>query len=478
MTALIGRKEARAELERAFDSPGAALVSVVGRRRVGKTFLVRQTFAERLAFTVTGIQNAPKRTQLQNFAEQLRITFHPDEAVPAFSDWITAMAALARSLDVALAERPEGRVVFFDELPWLASRKSGFLQGFGWFWNSYAETRGLVVVICGSAAAWMIRKVVRDRGSLHNRITHRIALYPFTLHETELFLQSRQVHLDRYQQLLLYIALGGVPFYLEQVRPGESAVQAIDRLLFGVLAPLAEEFHLLYASLFDNSEDHVDIVRALATKRRGLTRSEIVAASGQRSGGTLTRHLEELELSGFVATSYPFAKRSKDVLYRLIDEYSAFYLKYLDGTRQHESGTFLQIASSPSFVSWAGFAFEGVCLRHVRQMTQALGISGIYVATCSYLARANDTADGVQVDLLLDRADKAISLIEVKFAAEPYVVTKSYATELREKVSRFRVHTGTRKQLFLVLVAPYGLRQNQHSIGRVDAVVTMEELFA
>lgn len=477
MSQLIGREAARTELERAYDAEEAALVSVIGRRRVGKTFLVRETFAERVAFAVTGIQNASKRTQLDNFGEQLRRTFPEADSPTPHDSWLSALAALADQLETTFARRPEVRVVFFDELPWLASPKSGFLEGFAWFWNSWALRRRVVVIICGSAAAWMIRKVVRARGSLHNRITHRIALYPFSLYETELFFRSRGVALSRYQQLLVYLALGGVPFYLEQVRPGESAVQAIDRLLFGRHAPLAEEFRILYASLFDDSEDHVRIVRQLAAKRRGLTRTEIVTATRLQSGGTLTRRLEELELSGFIEATRPFGKRRKDVLYRLIDEYSIFYLKYLDGATRQAEGAFVQLAATPSFASWAGFSFEGICLRHIGQIKRALGIAGMHVVCSGYSAAGNKEVGGVQVDILLDRADGAISLLEAKFSAEPFVVTKAYAAALREKVARFRLHSGTRKQLFMVLVAPYGLRQNEHSLGLVDGVVTADELF-
>lgn len=478
MPELIGRTAARAELERAYNSTEAALVSVIGRRRVGKTFLVRETYAERLAFTLTGIRDASKRTQLDNFSEQLRRSFVGDEPGAQYDTWLAALAALADRLEAVFAERPRQRVVFFDELPWLASPKSGFLQGFAWFWNSWAQAHNVVVVICGSAAAWMIRKVVRARGSLHNRITHRIALFPFSLRETELFLRSRGVALNRYQQLLVYLALGGVPFYLEQVRVGESAVQAIDRLLFGRQAPLAEEFRILYASLFDDSEDHVRIVRELARKRRGLTRSELVAGTGLLSGGTLSRRLEELELSGFLEITAPLGKRRKGSLYRLIDEYSLFYLRYLDGRTREPVGTFVRLAATPSFVSWAGFSFEGVCLRHTAQLQRALGISGMHVVSSSFTARATDEANGVQIDLLLDRADGAISLLEAKFAAEPFVITKKYAAALREKIARFRVHTHTRKQVFLVLVAPYGLRQNEHSLGLIQGAITADDLFA
>ena len=474
---LIGRQPAIAELERAYVSPRSALVSVVGRRRVGKTFLVNEAYAERIAFAVTGLQGASKTDQLRNFGLQLATTFGGDAREHAHADWLPALAALAEHLDKLLAADPVRRVVFFDELPWLASRKSKFLMAFGWFWNSWAASRRVVVVICGSAASWMIGKIIRAKGSLHNRITHRIALYPFTLAETEAFLRTAGVSLDRYQIALLYMATGGVPFYLEQVRAGESAAQAIDRLLFRSSGPLRGEFDVLYAALFDNAAAHTAIVRALAANTGGLTRTEVLAKAGLPTGGTSTRYLEELVLSGFVAASPPFAGKKRNLLYRLIDEYSAFYLKFVEGAVAVGAGHFLQVAATPSYRSWAGLAFERLAMRHVDQLKAALGIAAVYTQVASYVARGSDERPGVQIDLLIDRADRAISLVEAKFYDEEYVVTKAYAEQLRRKRGRFREYTGTKKQLFWVLLTAFGLRQNRHSTGLVDTVLTLDALF-
>ncbi len=477
MALVIGRQQATEDLERAYSTDGPALVSVIGRRRIGKTYLIQNVYADRIAFSVTGLQGASKRTQLAAFYQQVARTFPTRDAPPTTGDWLVALGYLAARLDRVLADTPDKCVVFFDELPWLASAKSGFLMAFGWFWNSWAANRAVVVVICGSAASWMIRKVVRDRGSLHNRITHRIVLQPFTLQETELYLQYRGVRLERFQQLMLYMALGGVPFYLEQVRSGESAVAAIQRLLFDRSGPLRDEFHLLYASLFDDSGEHVRLIRALATKRRGLTRAELLKTKTIKSGGTLTLRLEELALSGFIELYRPFGKRTKDALYRVIDEFSVFHLQFIDGQSAAGGESFLRLYDSPAFTSWAGFSFESVCMQHADQIKTALGIAGIHASTAGYVARARDGVEGVQVDILFDRPDQAITLIEAKYSQDEYALTKAYAAPPREKVSRFRQHTSTKKQLFLALITTFGLRQNQYSIGLVDDVVALDDLY-
>ena len=472
---VVGRLAAKQVLATAYSSAEASLVSVVGRRRIGKTFLVKQVYADVLRFQVTGIAGASKVDQLANFALRIESAFGESPGSIRYSDWLQALADLTRRLD-ATAFGDGSRIgVFFDELPWLASRRSGFLQAFSWFWNSWAVDRDIVVVICGSAASWMVKKVVRDRGGLHNRITHRIRLEPFTLAEVRAFAEVRGLVDDPYQLVQLYMALGGVPFYLNQVLPGESAQQAIDRLLFAAAAPLEGEFANLYASLFESAEQHVAVVRALSSKQQGLRRNELAKLAGIGSSGTLARVLEELELSGFIMRSVPFGKKRNDALYRLVDEYTRFYFAFVEGHRQ---GTqrFTDLASRPRYRAWAGYAFENVALRHEQQLRAALGISGIHAVTSSYIANANEVADGVQIDLLFDRADRTVTLIEVKFTEEPFVLTKSYAAALRAKRSRFRQHTGTRKHVQVVLLTTFGLSSTAHVAGVVDVVLEIEAL--
>ena len=473
---VIARVAAQATLEEAYRSDRPALVSVVGRRRVGKTFLVRETYGDRLAFTTTGIANATLRLQLANFALQLQQTFAPRSEPRVFRTWLSALAALSEHLDESFARNEDSRVVFLDELPWLASVKSGFLQAFSWFWNSWAVSRRIVVVICGSAASWMIQKVVRDKGSLHNRITHRITLRPFTLPEFGQFLDSRGITDDPYQRLQLYMALGGVAFYLDLLSPGRSAEQNLQDLLFAEDAKLRGEFDVLYHSLFTQADRHIAVVRALSAKQVGLTRSDLTALIPLNSGGGLTKVLDELELSGFVGASKPFAAKKKQTLYQLIDEYSVFYLKFVEGT-EAGANVFSKITRSPSYRSWAGFAFERACLRNVAQITKALGISGIAVTASSYTAKADEDNAGLQIDLLLDRSDRSITIVEAKFSDDVYELTKKYAAELKEKVRLFKRHTRTKKQVFLALVTTYGMKRSPHAVGLIDQVVTMEDLF-
>ena len=473
----IGREKAVQTLETALAYRQSVLVSVIGRRRVGKTYLIRHQLDGHIVFSISGLQHADLKTQLANFELQLTSHFGAPKKKREIKDWLSAFAALAQSVDVQSATSEKRPVIFFDELPWLATRRSKFLQAFSWFWNSWAafRTTPVVVVICGSAASWMIKKVVRDKGGLHNRITHRIFLKPFTLYETALYLEKLRAVSDKYQQLLLYMALGGVPYYLEQVLPGESAIQAIQRLVFDENAPLRSEFQLLYASLFEHADRHIQLVRLLSAKHQGYTRKEIVAKSEVSNGGGLTRILEELTLSGFIESDIPFTSSSRATRYRLIDEYSAFYLKFVEPARQSRID-YINLSQQQSYRSWSGFAFERVCRKHTIQIQRALGLAGVFCKPYTYMHQGNDDAAGVQIDLLLDRADQSISLIETKFSSDSYQVTKDYANQLRQKKSRFRVHTKTKKHLWMVMLTTYGI-EGGNAVGIVDTSLTMDVIF-
>ncbi|MEZ4852094.1 MAG: ATP-binding protein [Bacteroidia bacterium] len=308
---IIGRKTQKQELTEALASNKAEMIAIVGRRRVGKTYLVSQMYHERIDFEITGLQYGNKRDQLENFSLQIRKHFPQYELNTIPKSWLQAFNHLTLALE-SLGKETK-RVVFLDELPWLASRKSGFLTGLSYFWNSWAAKQNVVVVICGSAASWMIKKVINDRGGLHNRVTRLLYLYPFTLAETEAYFQARNIKLSRYQILQLYMVMGGIPMYLDQVKAGLSAIQNIQNICFASTGYLRKEFERLFASLFSDYKKHISIIRALATKRKGLTRTEIINITQLTNSGKLTDILFELETSGFITIYSGYGKKTKKV---------------------------------------------------------------------------------------------------------------------------------------------------------------------
>ncbi|MEN0046565.1 MAG: ATP-binding protein [Bacteroidota bacterium] len=472
---VIGRKKEQVILEEALQSDEAEMVSVIGRRRVGKTFLVTSTYKDQIVFEITGIQNAPLSLQLRNFRDVLAEFAMPNLPIEPPKDWLAAFQLLRTYLKTKLSEKKI--VIFLDELPWLATHKSGFLQAFGYFWNSWASRQNLVVVICGSAASWMIKKVVHDKGGLHNRITKRITLLPFTLAETEEFLNSRSIRLDRYSILQLYMAMGGIPHYLKEIRRGKSTAQNIDDICFSATGLLKDEFSKLYTALFKKPERHISVIRALATKTKGMTRSELIEKSSLSSGSALTTTLEELVQSGFISTYFPFGKNKSGKLYRLTDEYSLFYLRFMEEKINETQDIWKHFSQTQAYKVWSGYAFESICLKHLPQIKKAMGISGIYSLASSFYQKGTTEISGIQIDLLLDRKDHVINLFELKFYNEIYSFTKSDSQTLRRKMSAFRAATKTKKQLFWTLVTTFGIQKNQYSLDIVDTELDMDILF-
>jgi len=331
------------------------LIALIGRRRIGKTFLVRQVYAKNINFDMVGLQNGTQQEQLQIFTSRLTTYIQSNIPLQLPKDWLEAFELLKTYLNSIKSKKK--RVLFFDEFPWIATAKSGFVEAFAHFWNSWAANANVVIVICGSSASWMMDNVINAKGGLHNRITKTIKLEPFTLSETKEYLKSRKIKLDNYQIAQLYMAVGGVPHYLKEIQAGLSAAQNIDNICFSKTGLLNNEYKNLYAALFNKPEKHLEIIEILAKKWKGFTRNEIIALSNFSNGGALTKILSELEESSFISSYLPFNKKKRETLYRLTDEYSLFYLKFIKNNKSNKKGTWLQLSQKQTWKSWSGFAF-------------------------------------------------------------------------------------------------------------------------
>ena len=474
-TPLIGRTQEIAILNKALSSSEAEMVSVIGRRRVGKTFLVNTIYREELIFSITGVQNGSLADQLENFTDQLSEYAGASLPLQRPNSWLKAFQLLRGYVKQHLGSRK--KVIFFDELPWLATQRSGFLQALGYFWNSWASQQNLVIVVCGSAASWMIRKVVNDTGGLHNRITKRIYLEPFTLAETEAYLESKNIHFNRYQIVQLYMVMGGIPHYLKEIRGGQSATQNIQEICFSKNGLLGDEFPRLYNSLFSEAENHIKIIRTLGGKWMGLTRKQLVKIGKLAEGGTLSRVLEELIQSGFISAYRPFGKKKKEKLYRLSDPYSLFYLQFIEDKAYEGRDIWQHLSQTQPFKSWSGYAFENICMKHITQIKMALSIAGIYSLSSSFYRKGSTDQKGVQIDLLIDRKDQVINLFEIKYYSKKVSLSKADADQLREKMWAFEAFSNTSKQLFWVFISPFGLVENKHSLGLIAQSLTLDDLF-
>jgi AAA+ ATPase superfamily predicted ATPase len=489
--ALFGRDEEVSILESIHASSRAEFLAVYGRRRVGKTHLIRQFFQDRATpyFEFTGQKDASLAAQLANFMEAMESTFHGGQRVraPVPKSWRAAFKLLVESLEEALKKNKSARaVVFLDELPWMAVRKSGLIQALDRIWNTQlSKMPQVILVVCGSAASWIIDNLIHAKGGLHNRITRKIRLMPFTLAETQNYLKANHVTMGRQAVLELYMAIGGIPHYLNQVDRTLSAAQNVARLCFTENGFLRSEFLLLFDSLFGNSEIYEAIVRALAGKRQGLSREELLAALESHSGGSLNRRLRELEEAGFIARLTPYNKKKRDAVYRIIDPYVYFYLSWID---QAPSGAFagngmqywLQKSRAPAYLAWAGYSFEGLCLTHWEAIGKTLRLSEVIGEVGSWRyspPRGKTQARGAQIDLVFDRTDGVITLCEIKFKPKPFSIDKAYAMELAHKMEIFKSVTRTYKDLQLVLIASSGFKPNLWSQDVVTTAVDANALF-
>lgn len=470
---LIARKKEIDALENIYKSKRSEFVIVYGRRRIGKTFLVNKVFANRFTFTYVGARDLSQKEQIDRFARQLK-EYSASAFLPKLESWDDAFYALRELID----KRPkkERKVIFFDEMPWIDTPRSGFVAALEYFWNAWAAQRDDVVfVACGSATSWMVNKLVKNRGGLYNRITSHIYLRPFTVGECEEYLHSQGCAWDRYTILQCYMALGGVPFYWSLLDKKESLAQNIDRLFFSKNAVMKEEFDELYNALFRNAEQYISVVKCLAKKREGLLRSELVEKT-KVSGGGLTKILENLERCDFIESYSRYKSKSRDALYRITDHYTMFYFKFIATGNNRDSQFWSHNLSSPSIRSWLGFGFEMICLTHLEQIKKALGVNAIATSSCSWRKRGDSSSEGAQIDLLIERADRIINICEIKFSETPFVITKSYEENLRNKMAVFREETRTRLSFALTMITTFGVMKGAH-YSVVSNEVTMDDLF-
>ena len=472
MDLLIGRKKELAVLQELQNGSRSEFVAIYGRRRVGKTFLIRTAFDNEFTFHITGLANATTEQQITNFHVALqKISPWAKDAMP--KNWFYAF----QELILFLEKQPQGRkVVFIDELPWFDTLGSDFVQAIEHFWNSWASARkDIILITCGSAASWMIHKLLNNKGGLHNRVTKRFKIIPFTLSECEQFLRAKNAVFERYQIIQLYMVLGGIPFYWDELETNLSVPQNIENICFTENGLLKTEFDNLFSSLFSRSERHLSIVNALAQKAKGLTRKEIIDATSKTSNGHITELLDELEESGFIRKYAPFGKKTRSSLYQLVDFYVLFYLRFIKDATLYDENNWLNAIDNPKYRAWSGYAFEQVCLSHSPCIKKALGISGIQTMTSSW--RSSSSESGAQIDLIIDRRDQIVNLCEIKFSINPYSIDKKYAETLRNKIGVFKQETGTRKSVFLTFIATFGLIPNQYSMGLVQNDFDMSILF-
>ena len=472
---MVGRNVEIIKLERLVKKKKSSFLAITGRRRIGKTYLIDTYFKSKMCFRITGIQNASKDEQIVNFTHKIA-SFSNKNIITKPKNWQEVFMHL--KLYLKTLNKRSKKVIFIDELPWIVTERSDFLQILAHFWNDYlSKEKHFILIICGSASSWLTKNIVNDKGGLHNRLTDIINLQPFNLSETKAFFKSLKINLNHQEISKLYMAFGGVPYYLEQIRKGESAAVAIERICFSSSGMLKNEYDNLYKALFKNAHNHEKIIEVLAKKHTGLDRKEIILKSKIKAGGTYSRTIEDLLLSGFITEFIPFGRKKRGVKYRLNDEFSIFYHRFMKTNKKFTKGIWLQIATSQKYKIWTGFAFENLCFRHVDQIKEALGISAVYTETSSFNLKGTAKSKGFQIDLIIDRKDNVINLCEIKYYEASFKIDKKYAINLIERKQRFIEQTKTRKQVFNTFITNYDIQKNQYANEIVDTKIILDDLF-
>jgi len=356
---MIGRKEEIKKINLLLNSKRSEFLAVTGRRRVGKTYLVDTMLRAHYCFSVTGIQKGSTTTQLVNFGIKLA-EYNKEDRPLVFKNW--QMAFLQLKAYLKTLDKSKKQVIFIDELPWIYTPRSGFIQLLAHFWNDYLSKEShFLLVICGSATSWITQKIINDPGGLHNRVTENIHLHPFSLAETDEFLKSKGLRLTPQEVTKIYMTLGGIPFYLENLRKGESFASGIERICFAPNGLLRNEYNNLYQALFANADLHQSIVATLAKSQRGATHQEILQKLKMNNSGSYQRAIDELILSDFLGENIPFQKKKRGTLYRLIDEYSIFYHRFIKPNKKYTPGMWQQLSERQAYKIWSGYAFETLC---------------------------------------------------------------------------------------------------------------------
>jgi hypothetical protein len=475
---IIGRKKELKQLERAYKSKEAEFITIYGRRRIGKTYLIREFFSKKdcIFFHTTGMQNGSFNDQRKKFTEALSSTFFHNAPITTLNNWGDLFAILHSEI----LKTDKKVVIFLDELPWMATNKSKLMQEIAYYWNQHwALLPRVILIVCGSSASWLIKKVIYNKGGLHNRTTLQIKLLPFNLAETDEYLKSRGVHFTHRHVLSIYMTFGGTPYYLKYIESGLSAQQNIQKLIFDKNAPLKDEFNILFDSLFDEANSYKEIIKLIAQKKEGLTRAELSSYVKLTTvGGSLSQRIKELSDAGFIEEYIPW-NRERGEYYKVIDEFCLFYIQWIQSAKKmrREKDYWIHQSQRPSYYAWAGYAFEAVCIKHIDHIVDALGITMVRsIGAWRYISRSNKNP-GTQIDLIIDRFDDALTVCEIKYTEQPFSLDKHYAAKLEQTLKIFKQQAKIEKLVLLAFVSASGLKDTIYSSKMVTSIATLEDLF-
>lgn len=472
---LIGRQKQIETFDSIVAHEESALCVVYGRRRVGKTFLINSYFHDEFAFKCTGLSKKGKNEQLQNFTGALNRYASGKDTFLTPSSWYEAFESL-RQLLISKQNSQTKQIVFIDELPWMDTPRSNLITALEHFWNDWACTQpNIVMIICGSATSWISKKILKNRQGLHNRTDYRIYVEPFTLAESKAYLESRGIVLEDRDIAECYMIMGGIPYYLKQMRKGQSLAQNIDEMFFMRNGRLEGEYQELYASLYENPEPYVKVVEALGTKNKGLTKEELIRTTKLTDNGHLKDVLDDLDRCNIIRRYQGYGKQVRMAVYQLIDPFTLFHLRFIRKAQLSDKNYWTFQLATPTHNTWCGLAFEQLCLLHHRQIEQGLGIHGIQTEVYAWTT-PSEAEEKAQIDLIIQRADHLINVCEMKYYDSEYTLNKRDAENLRRRVRIFRESCSIKAAIHPVLITTFGLKNNEYA-SAFQNVIKLSDLF-
>ena len=471
---LIGRKNEIKKLNDCYSSDESSFVAIYGRRGVGKTYLIKNVFENRFTFRHVGIYKGTTQEQLHSFSSSLKEYGLTNFETP--QNWFEAFDLLKEL--IKYKNNTDKKVIFLDEISWIYTQGSDFIKAFEHFYNSWCTGRNdILLIICSSITSWIMKKIIHNKGGLYNRLTEQIYLRPFSLNECEEFSIANKLSLTKKQIIEIYMIIGGIPYYWTFYKKGNSVPQFIDNTFFVDKAPLENEFKYLFSSLFNSPKDYLKIVDSLSTKNIGLTRKQILSSTKIKDTGLFSSKLEELIDCDFVRRYSTYGQKKREIIYQLTDPFLIFYYHFLKN-KQNIDYFWEEQINNPAINSWKGIAFERICFAHSYNIKKALGISGVLTSIYPWSV-SKDLDKGIfgsQVDMVIERKDEIINLVEIKFCSGPYVITSKYFNELEKKKNDFITATKTNSSIHLTFITLNGVQENTYS-KEIQSFISAIDLF-
>ncbi len=466
----VGREKELQQLESMLQRSKPSITVIYGRRRIGKTELMKKAVSQQQHLWFEGTEGLSTKQQMDRFMLQMTDQTGITPEAPA-KNW----AELFHTLTPHFKVNP--CVLILDEFQWLANYQNSVVSDLKMIWDRYwSQISGMKLILCGSIASFMKDNVIKS-SALYGRTETIIHLQALKLREVALLLNKGPA-----ETIEAYNLFGGIPLYIAMLRDhGSSVVLATEELAFTPNGYFTNEYKRIFTSHFGKNPVYEKLIRLLAAHPYGLTRNKITATKNIGEGGRLTSYLRNLEDAGFIASTTPIDKKSTSKLinYEIIDPYIRFYFAFIEPNRKKieaQGGPlFPAISRSAKYRSWLGRSFEYTCRAHTYELSDKLGFRAVSYSAGPFFRSASEATHGVQLDLLFDRADNVLLVCEMKYSQNKIGVT--ILKELERKESILTEFFPSKTILSTLITANGVTKEVQEHLGP-NRIVSIKDLLA